>query len=194
MTRIVQVGCDLGLPGAVQAAPTTRTGRRGRAASQRGAADPRRARGGALAAAARDRGAGCRAQVRGIGETGLDYYRTEPAGRAVQEESFRDHIRTRQGGRQGAGDPRSRRASPTSCGCSTTRVPRAGWLHCFSGDADFARRCARGWSVVRRRDHVQERPVCARRSRSFLATGSWSRPTRRSWPPRRTAANPTART
>lgn len=31
-------------------------------------------------------------RVRGIGETGLDFFRTEPEGLAVQEESFRRHI------------------------------------------------------------------------------------------------------
>ncbi len=32
-------------------------------------------------------------QVRAIGETGMDFYRTPPQGRAIQEESFRTHIR-----------------------------------------------------------------------------------------------------
>ncbi len=83
-----------------------------------------------------------------IGETGLDHYRTEPAGNAVQEESFRWHIDL------------ARRCDKVlvihdrDAHDDVLRVlhdsdlPDRVVFHCFSGDATMARHCAeQGWYV-----------------------------------------------
>jgi TatD DNase family protein len=82
-------------------------------------------------------------RVRGIGETGLDTYRTGEDGRAAQEVSFRAHIAIAK-----------RYAKPLiihdrDAHDGVLRVldeegaPDAVVLHCFSGDADFAAECVR---------------------------------------------------
>ncbi len=81
-------------------------------------------------------------RVRGVGETGLDTFRTGPEGRAAQEASFRAHI---------AVAKRHRRAliiHDRDAHADVLRVldeegpPDAVVMHCFSGDADFAVACA----------------------------------------------------
>ncbi|MFJ8689226.1 TatD family hydrolase [Micromonospora wenchangensis] len=86
--------------------------------------------------AARDR-------VRGVGETGMDFFRTGDDGRAAQEESFRAHIAIAK--RYGKALVIHDRDAHTDVlrilddeGAPDTVV-----LHCFSGDADFARECVR---------------------------------------------------
>ncbi|MEH0929560.1 TatD family hydrolase [Micromonospora sp. CPCC 205558] len=86
--------------------------------------------------AARDR-------VRGIGETGMDFFRTGDEGRAAQEESFRAHIAI------------AKRYDKTlvihdrDAHADVLRIlddegaPDRVVLHCFSGDADFASECVR---------------------------------------------------
>ncbi|MEU1247735.1 TatD family hydrolase [Micromonospora arida] len=86
--------------------------------------------------AARDR-------VRGIGETGMDFFRTGDEGRAAQEQSFRAHIAI------------AKRYDKTlvihdrDAHADVLRIlddegaPDRVVLHCFSGDADFARECVR---------------------------------------------------
>ncbi|MBQ1014475.1 TatD family hydrolase, partial [Micromonospora sp. M51] len=86
--------------------------------------------------AARDR-------VRGIGETGMDFFRTGDEGRVAQEESFRAHIAI------------AKRYDKTlvihdrDAHADVLRIlddegaPDRVVLHCFSGDADFARECVR---------------------------------------------------
>ncbi|MDS1270367.1 TatD family hydrolase [Lipingzhangella sp. LS1_29] len=81
-------------------------------------------------------------QVRAIGETGLDYYRTGPEGSAAQQESFRRHIDL------------ARRHSLTlmihdrDAHEDVLRIledegaPDRVVMHCFSGDADVAKVCA----------------------------------------------------
>jgi TatD DNase family protein len=59
------------------------------------------------------------AQVKGVGETGLDYFRTGPDGMAAQERSFRAHIEI------------AKRHGKTLV------------IHCYSGDAEMAGICAR---------------------------------------------------
>ncbi|MFS3127008.1 TatD family hydrolase [Nocardioides sp. Bht2] len=79
--------------------------------------------------------------VRAVGETGLDYFRTGEEGRAAQEESFRRHI-----------DLAKRLGKPLMIHDRDAHddilkvllsegVPDAWVMHCFSGDAEFARRC-----------------------------------------------------
>jgi TatD DNase family protein len=82
-------------------------------------------------------------RVRGIGETGLDTYRTGEDGRAAQEESFRAHI---------AIAKRHRKAliiHDRDAHADVLRIldaegaPDTVVLHCFSGDALFAAECVR---------------------------------------------------
>ena len=80
-------------------------------------------------------------RVRAVGETGLDHYRTGAEGRAAQEESFRWHIRLASTlGKtlvihdREAHDDVLRVVDDEG---SPDRVV----MHCFSGDADFARAC-----------------------------------------------------
>jgi TatD DNase family protein len=82
-------------------------------------------------------------RVRGLGETGLDTFRTSEEGRAAQEQSFRAHIAIAK-----------RYAKPLiihdrEAHQDVLRVldeegaPDVVVLHCFSGDADFAAECVR---------------------------------------------------
>jgi TatD DNase family protein len=80
-------------------------------------------------------------RVRVVGETGLDYYRTEPSGRAVQQDSFRWHVDL------------AKRLDLTlqihdrDAHQDVLRVlaeegaPSRTVFHCFSGDAAMAREC-----------------------------------------------------
>ena len=84
-------------------------------------------------------------QVRAIGETGLDYFRTGIEGRAAQWTSFKAHIEM------------AKRLDKTLvihdrdshddvlAVIDEVGAPARWVMHCFSGDAEFARRCvARG--------------------------------------------------
>jgi TatD DNase family protein len=80
-------------------------------------------------------------RVRAVGETGLDHYRTGEDGRAAQVESFRRHIDL------------AKRLDKTLvihdrdahdevlAVLDAEGVPDRVVMHCFSGDADFARAC-----------------------------------------------------
>ncbi|QNN51587.1 TatD family hydrolase [Nocardioides mesophilus] len=145
VTRIVQIGCDLpGARWAVRTATTYDAVVAGVALHPNEA--PRLyAEGGealleeALAeieslAASDDR-------VRAVGETGLDRFRTGEEGRAVQEHSFRRHIdlakrldRTLVIHDRDAHDDVLRVLDEEG-------VPDRVVMHCFSGDAAFARAC-----------------------------------------------------
>ncbi|MFY1675105.1 TatD family hydrolase [Plantactinospora sp. WMMB334] len=82
-------------------------------------------------------------RVRGVGETGMDFFRTGDEGRAAQEASFRAHIAIAK-----------RYAKPLvihdrDAHADVLRIldsegaPEAVVLHCFSGDAEFAAECVR---------------------------------------------------
>ncbi|MEO3927883.1 TatD family hydrolase [Micromonosporaceae bacterium B7E4] len=82
-------------------------------------------------------------RVRGIGETGMDFFRTGDEGRAAQEASFRAHIAIAK-----------RYAKPLvihdrDAHADVLRIldsegaPETVVLHCFSGDAGFAAECVR---------------------------------------------------
>ena len=82
-------------------------------------------------------------RVRGVGETGLDTFRTGPEGRKAQETSFRAHI---------AIAKRHRAAlviHDRDAHADVLRVldeegaPDTVVMHCFSGDREFAAECAR---------------------------------------------------
>jgi TatD DNase family protein len=82
-------------------------------------------------------------RVRGLGETGLDTFRTGQDGRAAQEHSFRAHI----GFAKATGKPlmihdRDAHADVLRV-LDSEGAPDTVVLHCFSGDADFARECVR---------------------------------------------------
>ena len=141
--RIVQIGCDL--PGArwavrcaaehdrIVAGVALHPNEAPRLAASADGLD------GALAEIERLAGSGDR--VRAVGETGLDHFRTGSDGRAAQEESFRRHIDL------------AKRLDKTlvvhdrDAHDDVLRVideegaPERWVMHCFSGDADVARRC-----------------------------------------------------
>jgi TatD DNase family protein len=80
-------------------------------------------------------------RVRAVGETGLDYFRTGDDGRAAQHASFRAHIamakrldRTLVVHDRDAHDDVVRLLDEEG-------APERTVMHCFSGDADFARIC-----------------------------------------------------
>ncbi len=87
-------------------------------------------------------------QVKAVGETGLDHFRTGPQGHRLQEESFRAHI---------AIAKRTGKALVIHDGDAHADVlrvlaeegaPDAVVFHCFSGDEEMARTCAdRGYAM-----------------------------------------------
>jgi len=84
-----------------------------------------------------------RERVRGIGETGMDFFRTGDEGRAAQEESFRAHIAiAKRHGKALVVHDRDAHADVLRI-LDDEGAPDTVVLHCFSGDADFARECVR---------------------------------------------------
>lgn len=80
-------------------------------------------------------------RVRIVGETGMDFYRTGPEGVAAQEESFRAHIEIAK-----RHDRTLMIHDRDAHEAIVEILDDAGWpdrvvMHCFSGDAEFARRC-----------------------------------------------------
>ena len=142
VTRIVQIGCDLpGARWAVEAAQRHDALIAGVALHPNEA--PRLAAAGELEAAYDEieRLAQAHDKVRAVGETGLDHFRTGEDGRTAQEESFRRHIDL------------ARRLDKTLVIhdrdahddvlriLDSEGVPDRWVMHCFSGDAEFARAC-----------------------------------------------------
>jgi TatD DNase family protein len=140
--RIVQIGCDLpGARWAVEAAAEHPALVAGVALHPNEA--PRQAEAGTLEEALREIESLARThdKVRAIGETGLDHFRTGEEGRAAQVESFRRHIDL------------AKRLDKTLvihdrdahdevlAVLDEEGVPERWVMHCFSGDAAFARRC-----------------------------------------------------
>jgi TatD DNase family protein len=85
-------------------------------------------------------------RVRAIGETGLDRYRTGPEGWAAQEASFRAHIRMAK--RHGVALVIHDRDAHDEIlrVVDDEGAPEHVVMHCFSGDAGFAKACvARGF-------------------------------------------------
>jgi TatD DNase family protein len=80
-------------------------------------------------------------EVRGVGETGLDYFRTGPDGREAQHHSFREHIR------MAHRHDRTLVIHDRDAHDDVLRlldeegVPPRTVMHCFSGDAQFAQAC-----------------------------------------------------
>jgi TatD DNase family protein len=87
-------------------------------------------------------------RVRGLGETGLDYFRTEPDGRKVQEESFRAHIAiAKRWGKPLMIHDRDAHTDVLRV-LDSEGAPDTVVLHCFSGDAGFAAECVRRGYVL----------------------------------------------
>ncbi|HEY0952963.1 TatD family hydrolase [Nocardioides sp.] len=139
VTRIVQIGCDLpSARWAVEAAATYDALVAGVALHPNEA--PRLPDLDA-AMAEIERLAGAHAKVRAVGETGLDHFRTGEEGRVVQVEAFRRHIDL------------AKRLDKTLVihdrdahdavldVLDAEGAPERWVMHCFSGDAGFARRC-----------------------------------------------------
>ncbi|MEG3637347.1 TatD family hydrolase [Micromonospora palythoicola] len=82
-------------------------------------------------------------RVRGVGETGMDRYRTGDEGRAAQEESFRAHIAiANRYGRTLVIHDRDAHADVLRI-LDDEGAPDTVVMHCFSGDAEFAAECVR---------------------------------------------------
>ncbi|MDO9457307.1 TatD family hydrolase [Nocardioides sp.] len=142
VTRIVQIGCDLpGARWAVEAASSYDALVAGVALHPNEA--PRLAAAGRLdeALAEIETLAQAHPKVRAVGETGLDHFRTGENGRAAQVASFRAHIDL------------AKRLDKTLvihdrdahdevlAVIDEEGAPERWVMHCFSGDATFARQC-----------------------------------------------------
>ena len=141
VTRVMQIGCDLEAAALTVQVVDEHPGVLGGVALHPNEA-PRLAERGQLDAAYEqiERYA-AHPRVRVVGETGLDYYRTGPEGREVQEESFRWHIdlakrlgKTLQVHDRDAHDDVLRLLDSEG-------APNKVVLHCFSGDMAMAREC-----------------------------------------------------
>ena len=83
-----------------------------------------------------------RPQVRAIGETGLDYFRTGPEGVDAQQLSFRRHIDlAKQTGKALVIHDREAHEDVLRL-LEEEGAPKTTVFHCFSGDAEMARYCA----------------------------------------------------
>ena len=82
-------------------------------------------------------------RIRGIGETGLDTFRTGEEGRAAQETSFRSHIAiAKRHGKALIIHDRDAHDDVLRV-LDSEGAPETVILHCFSGDAAFATECVR---------------------------------------------------
>jgi TatD DNase family protein len=87
-------------------------------------------------------------RVRGVGETGLDTFRTGEAGRAAQEASFRAHIQiAKDTGKALVIHDRDAHADVLRI-LDDEGAPETVVLHCFSGDETFAVECVKRGYVL----------------------------------------------
>ncbi|MFG2211789.1 TatD family hydrolase [Streptomyces sp. NPDC048638] len=83
-----------------------------------------------------------RPEVRGVGETGLDHFRTGPDGVAAQQRSFRAHIEiAKRHGKALVIHDRDAHEDVLRI-LREEGAPERTVFHCYSGDADMARICA----------------------------------------------------
>ncbi|MGW0421640.1 TatD family hydrolase [Streptomyces sp. NPDC003015] len=81
-------------------------------------------------------------QVKGVGETGLDYFRTGPEGKEAQETSFRAHIEmAKRHGKALVIHDRDAHADVLRV-LKEEGAPERTVFHCYSGDAEMAQICA----------------------------------------------------
>ncbi|WP_030270736.1 TatD family hydrolase [Streptomyces sp. NRRL B-24484] len=85
-------------------------------------------------------------QVKAVGETGLDYFRTGPEGTDIQKESFRRHIEiAKRHGKALVIHDRDAHEDVIAV-LLEEGAPERTVFHCYSGDAAMARTCAEhGW-------------------------------------------------
>lgn len=87
-------------------------------------------------------------RVVAIGETGLDHYRTGDDGWIAQEESFRRHIAIAKATGKAVMIHDREAHDDVLRVLASEGAPQRVIFHCFSGDADFARRCVdRGYVI-----------------------------------------------
>ncbi|WJK37957.1 TatD family hydrolase [Solwaraspora sp. WMMA2065] len=87
-------------------------------------------------------------RVRGVGETGLDHFRTGSDGLAAQQASFRAHIAiAKRYGKPLVIHDRDAHADVLRV-LDSEGAPQTVVMHCFSGDADFAADCVRRGFVL----------------------------------------------
>ncbi|MGX1131237.1 TatD DNase family protein [Streptomyces glaucescens] len=159
VTTVVQVGCDV--RGSQWAAETAAAYQNVHAAvalhpneaprivhgdpdgwSRQGAREPGGQAGLDAALAEIDRLAAL-PQVKGVGETGLDYFRTGPEGKEAQETSFRAHIEiAKRHGKALVIHDREAHADVLRI-LKEEGAPERTVFHCYSGDAEMAEICAR---------------------------------------------------
>jgi TatD DNase family protein len=142
VTRIVQVGCDLeGSRWAAQLAESHDAVLAAVALHPNEA--PRLAAAGTLEAALDEIEslAATNERVRAVGETGLDFFRTGPEGLAAQEESFRRHIDIAKRHRKTVMIHDREAHEAVLRVIDSEGAPERWVMHCFSGDAAFARQC-----------------------------------------------------
>jgi TatD DNase family protein len=140
VTRIVQIGCDLeGAQWAVRAAERWPSVVAGVAIHPNDAAQLGSELGAALGVIEKLAG---HPRVRAIGETGLDFYRTEDVpGRARQRESFAAHIALAKAyGKALVIHDRDAHREILEV-LDAEGVPERVVMHCFSGDPEFAKAC-----------------------------------------------------
>ncbi|MFH9549084.1 TatD family hydrolase [Streptomyces sp. NPDC051445] len=81
--------------------------------------------------------------VKGVGETGLDHFRTGPEGKEAQEDSFRAHIEmAKRHGKALVIHDRDAHADVLRV-LKEEGAPERTVFHCYSGDAEMAEICAR---------------------------------------------------
>jgi TatD DNase family protein len=139
--RIVQIGCDLpGARWAVEAASSYDDIVAGVGLHPNEA--PRLADVGELdAALAEIERLATGERVRAVGETGLDYFRTAEDGRAVQHDAFRWHVDLAKRLRRTLVIHDRDAHDDVLAIIDEVGAPERWVMHCFSGDADFARAC-----------------------------------------------------
>jgi TatD DNase family protein len=142
VTRIVQIGCDLpGARWAVEAAASYDALVAAVALHPNEA--PRQAAAGTLdeALAGIEALAGSHDKVRAVGETGLDHFRTGEDGRAAQVDSFRRHIDLAKRLDKALVIHDRNAHDEVLAVLDEEGAPDRWVMHCFSGDATFARAC-----------------------------------------------------
>jgi TatD DNase family protein len=141
VTRIVQIGCDVdGSSWAVAAAERWTNVVAGVAIHPNDAARlGARELHGALAVVERLAG---NSRVRAVGETGLDFYRTrDTGGHALQRESFAAHVRFAKASDKTLVIHDRDAHNAILDVLDAEGVPDRFVMHCFSGDAAFAKEC-----------------------------------------------------
>ncbi|GHF84840.1 AraC family transcriptional regulator [Kitasatospora xanthocidica] len=85
-------------------------------------------------------------QVRAVGETGLDYFRTGPEGVEIQKESFRRHIEMAKRHDKALVIHDRDAHEDVIAVLLAEGAPERTVFHCYSGDAEMAKTCAEhGW-------------------------------------------------